>query len=247
MDDLLELTARVEAEHFWFRGFRAFIVPLIAEAAGSRRNLRMIDCGCGTGHNLPLLTPYGQVFGLDLTAGGLSLARRAGRPLVQADITRIPFEADSFDLVTSFDVLQYADDDARALRDIARVLRPGGTLIMTAAALDILRGGHAAEWPEVRRYTRGRLKQVVAGAGLRIERLAYLFGSIFPLMLAVRTIRRLEGDKPGGDWEMTVPAPAINGALTWILRAEAAITRRLPLSPAGSSVLVVARKPVFKT
>jgi len=145
--------------------------------------------------------------------------------------------------VTSFDVLQYADDDARALGEIARVLRRGGTLIMTAAALNILRGGHAAEWPEVRRYTRGGLRRVVADAGLRIERLAYLFGSLFPLMLAVRVMRRLEGDKPGDDWEMSVPAPAVNGALTGLLRAEAAVTRRVPLYPAGSSVLVVARKP----
>jgi SAM-dependent methyltransferase len=79
MDDLLELTSRVEADHFWFRGFRAFITPLLDQAAAGRPHLRLIDCGCGTGHNLALLSRYGDVFGFDLTPGGLDLARRTGQ------------------------------------------------------------------------------------------------------------------------------------------------------------------------
>ena len=71
MDDLLELTGRVEATHFWFRGFRRFVAPVLEELAGGRRDLRLIDCGCGTGNNLALLKPYGRAFGFDLTPGGL--------------------------------------------------------------------------------------------------------------------------------------------------------------------------------
>ena len=245
MDDLLELTSRVEADHFWFRGFRAFINPLIEDAVAGRGNLRLIDCGLGTGHNLQLLAGYGRAFGFDLTPGGLALARRAGRPLVQADIARIPFQSACCDLVTSFDVLQYVDDDAGAMREMARLLRPGGTAIITAAALKVLRGGHAAEWPETRRYTRHGLRELAEGAGFRIERVSYLFGALFPMMLAVRIFRRRStpGKGPGKDWEMSVPAAPVNAALTWLLRAEAAITRRVPFTPAGSSVLLVAKKP----
>jgi SAM-dependent methyltransferase len=243
MHDLLELTSRVEAQHFWFQGFRAFVAPLIAAAAAGRRNLRAIDCGCGTGHNLALHAPFGQVFGFDLTPGGLGLAQRSGRPLARADITRIPFRSGSFDLLTSFDVLQSVEDDAQALREMARVLRPGGAAIITAAALHLLRGGHAAEWPEHRRYTRRRLRQSVERAGLTVERDAYLFGSLFPMMLAVRALRRrVDGDAPGDDWEMHVPAAPVNAMLAGMLRVEAALTRRMSLAPVGSSVLVVAKK-----
>jgi SAM-dependent methyltransferase len=258
MDDLLDLTSRVEATHFWFRGFRAFVAPAIAGIAGTRRDLRLLDCGCGTGHNLAsLLDPYGRAFGFDLTPGGLLHARAAGFPLARADISRMPFQSARFDIVTSFDVLQYVQDDVAVMKEMARVLKPGGGLVVTAAALDVLRGGHAGTWPEVRRYTTSRLRAIVDGAGLKVHRITYLFASLFPAMLAVRMLRRDAGqgrdgssdpskssDPPAGpdaDWEMHVPPTPVNAALTWMLSGEAALSRRVPM-PVGSSVLVVAVK-----
>ena len=244
MDNLLDLTSRVEATHFWFRGFRRFVAPAIAGIAGTRRDLDLLDCGCGTGYNLAtLLRPYGRAFGFDLTPAGLMHARAAGFPLARANMSAIPFQSGRFDVVTSFDVMQYVDDDAAVMREMARVLKPGGGLVVTAAALDVLRGGHAGTWPEVRRYTTGRIRSIVEDAGLTIRHLTYLFATLFPMMLAVRAFRRDATSPDGeGDWEMRVPFPPINGALTMLLGAEAAISRRIPM-PAGSSVLVVARKP----
>jgi len=239
MDDLLDLTSRVEATHFWFRGFRRFVAPALGEIAGSRRDLVLLDCGCGTGYNLTtLLRPYGRAFGFDLTAGGLVRARRTGAPVARASMSAIPFQSSRFDLVTSFDVMQYVEDDGAAINEMARVLKPGGGLVVTAAAMNVLRGGHAGTWPEVRRYTTARMRSVVEGAGLEVQRLTYLFATLFPAMLAVRALNR---DTPASDWEMRVPAAPINVALTWMLSGEAAISRRVPM-PAGSSVLVVARK-----
>ena len=122
MDVLLDLTSRVEATHFWFRGFRRFVMPAIAEVAGARRDLHLLDCGCGTGYNLAtLLHPYGRAFGFDLTPGGLLLARAAGVPLARADMRAIPFQTARFDLVTSFDVMQYVDDDDAVMKEMARL------------------------------------------------------------------------------------------------------------------------------
>ncbi|HKC55079.1 MAG TPA: class I SAM-dependent methyltransferase [Vicinamibacterales bacterium] len=250
MDNLLDLTSRVEATHFWFRGFRRFVAPAIAEIAGPRRDLHLLDCGCGTGHNLAtLLRPYGRAFGFDLTPGGLARARAAGFPLARADMAAIPFQSSRFDLVTSFDVMQYVRDDYAVVTEMARVLKPGGGLVVTAAALDVLRGGHAGTWPEVRRYTTTRMRSIVEDAGLEVRRLTYVFASLFPAMLAVRAMSRDTGQCRGGssdppppdDWEMRVPAAPINAALTWMLSGEAALSRRIPM-PVGSSVLVVARK-----
>jgi len=245
MDDLLDLTSRVEATHFWFRGFRRFVAPAIAEIAGARRNLRLLDCGCGTGHNLAtLLRPYGAAFGFDLTAAGLAHARAADLRLARADMAAIPFQSSCFDLVTSFDVLQYVGNDADVMKEMARVIKPGGGLIVTAAALDLLRGGHAGTWPEVRRYTTARMRSIVEGAGLRIHHATYLFATLFPAMLAVRLAGRAgkSGEAARDDWEMRVPAAPLNATLTGMLAVEAALSRRVPM-PLGSSVLVVAAKP----
>ena len=243
MDEALELTSRVEATHFWFRGFRNFVAPAIAEIAGSRRDLSVLDCGCGTGYNLAtLLRPYGRAFGFDLTPAGLAYARAAGFPLARANMSAIPFQSERFDLVTSFDVMQYVDDDYAVLKEMARVMKPGGGLVVTASAMDLLRGGHAGTWPEVRRYTDARMRAIVEGAGLQVRQLTYLFASLFPMMLAVRLAGRAgEAGEADGDWEMSVPAAPINTALTWMLGAEAALSRRVPM-PVGSSVLVVATK-----
>src|SRR4030095_13383776 len=248
MDDLLDLTSRVEATHFWFRGFRRFVAPAIAAIAGGRRDLYLLDCGCGTGHNLAtLLRPYGSAFGFDLTPAGLAHARAAGLRLARAEMGAIPFQSGRFDLVTSFDVLQYVRDDAAVMKEIARVIKPGGGLVVTASALDMLRGGHAGTWPEVRRYTSGRMRSIVEGAGLKIRHLTYLFATLFPAMRAVRLAGRAgeaggATSARGDDWEMRVPAAPINATLTGMLAMEAALSRRIPM-PVGSSVLVVAVKP----
>src|SRR6266480_1423334 len=141
MDNLLDLTSRVEATHFWFRGFRRFIAPAIAEMAGTRRDLQLLDCGCGTGHNLAtLLRPYGRASGFDLTPGGLLHAHAAGFPLARADMAAIPFQSARFDLVTSFDVMQYVADDYAVMQEMARVLKPGGALVVSSAAAMRVRG-----------------------------------------------------------------------------------------------------------
>ena len=156
MGDLLELTGRAEATHFWFRGFRAFVAPVLEQIAAGRRDLRLIDCGCGTGNNLSLLEPYGTSFGFDLTQEGARRARHRGRPAVQANIERIPYATGTFDVATSFDVLQSVPDDRAALREMARILRPGGYAVLNVSALELLRADHAEVWNELRRYKIGR-------------------------------------------------------------------------------------------
>ena len=242
----LALTALSEREHFWFHGFRAYVVPVIREIAGGRRNLCMIDCGCGTGYNIKtLLEPNGRAFAFDMSPDALLRARATGRPIVQADMERIPFRTDTFDLAISFDVVHSVADDHAAVGEMARVLKPGGYLVMNVTALEWLRGDHSDVWGEQRRYTRDSGTRLVEGAGLEVVRAAYLFASLVPMMLAVRVVQRVL--RPfrdrRGDSELAVPPAPINAVLTGLVRGEAALGRRLPL-PLGSSLLVVARKPM---
>src|SRR5690348_2757993 len=112
VEHLLRATAIAEARHFWFRGFRAFVTPLIQTALAGRLNPLLLDCGCGTGANVEMLSRYGLTFGFDLSAVGLHIGRAAGRRrLARASVTAAPFPSAAFDLVTSFDVLYALEDE----------------------------------------------------------------------------------------------------------------------------------------
>lgn len=242
--DLLDLTGRAEATHFWFRGFRRIVGPVVARAAGGRPGLRLIDCGCGTGANLALLSPHGRTYGFELTAWGSEHAKATQHlPIVRADITRVPLEGDTFDIVTAFDVLQIVPDDRAAAAELARVLKPGGTLILTVAAFAFLRADHGEVWKEARRYTPSTVRALVESAGLRVERVSFMFAFVFPLLLAARLSQRLLRPlrEAKADRDIAVPSAPVNGVLTWLMHREAEVARHVPM-PIGSSLLVIARK-----
>ena len=248
MDRLLELTALAERSHFWFRGFRWFLRPMLARAVASRPNGRILDCGCGTGSNMRMLEPFGEVFGFDVTWRGLQFAHEHGRRrIAQASIASIPFQAATFDLVTSFDVFQCLPDpvEGAAVREMARVLKPGGAAVFNFAALDVLRGSHSVLAEEVRRYTPGQVRQLLVGAGLTVERLSFTYASLFPLLLAVRVGHRYigrNGEAELGEWEIEVPSPPVNTLLSAAVGAEALALRAVNM-PFGSSLMCLARKP----
>ena len=248
MDRLLEATYRVEQRHFWWTGLREFVRPLIADALAGRSDPRILDCGCGTGANLVMLGEFGRASGFDLSAKGLAFARRYGQQrIAHASITRIPFASDTFDLVTALDVLYSLSeaDEAVALGEIRRVLKPGCCLVVNVAALNVLRGNHAIFGAELRRSTRRRLRAVLTRAGFDVVRLTYSNASIFPLIFAVRAGQRLMGlvspEEAGTD--VVLPAAPVNAALSGLLRLEARALRIVDM-PIGSSLLCVARRPL---
>jgi ubiquinone/menaquinone biosynthesis C-methylase UbiE len=245
MDQLLDATARAEREHFWFRGFRRFVAPLLRRAVAGRANARILDCGCGTGNNLRMLREYGRASGIDLTLSGLRYARTHGERLVaQASALSLPFSDDTFDLVTSFDVI-YAFDDvmaATALNEMWRVTRPVGSLILNVAALPILRGNHSILGGEVQRYTRSGLRRHLERAGFKVRRLTYTNFAILPIVAAVRFSQRLrQGGHELSDSEMSVPRPAVNLTLAGMLAVESYALRVVNM-PLGSSLLTLATK-----
>lgn len=250
MDDLLRATAQAEARHFWFRGFRGFVEPLLQRAAGRRSEAgvaRILDCGCGTGANLALLNRYGRAYGFDVSPVGLRIGRQAGRVLtVRASAAAVPFPSASFDIVTSFDVLYALDDQTEkaAISEMFRVLKPGGFAVINVAAMDILRGDHSVLSHEVRRYSRADLRRRLAAAGFSVERLTYTNASLFVPMLVARTMQRRRGlrREPEARREITVPREPINLLLSGLLGIESLYLRWFD-APAGSSLLCLARRP----
>ena len=244
-DRLLALTYQAEQSHFWFRGFRQYVRPALARATAGARQARILDCGCGTGSNLQMLSEYGRAVGFDLTSTGVRFAKAHGHLVAQASIAQIPFSNATFDLVTSFDVFQCLPDDVEraAIGDIARVLKPGGWLLLHVAALEILHGRHSVLSEEVRRYTPSRLRSIVEPGGFRIERLTFDHLSLLPFMLPVRLWQRAtaSGEVQAGEEEIRVPIAPVNMALTALVSLEAIALRAVNM-PIGSSLLCLARK-----
>jgi ubiquinone/menaquinone biosynthesis C-methylase UbiE len=243
MDRLLEATARAERDHFWFRGFRRFVEPLVAEAAHGVRP-EILDCGCGTGHNLHMLRKYGRAYGIDLTWAGLQYARAQGEQKVaRASAAQLPFGDARFGMVTSFDVIYSLPDEVEraAIAEMFRVLKPGGTLIVNVAALESLRGNHSVLSEEVRRYSKPDLIRRLEQAGFRVTHSTYTNFSILPLVGAIRLKQRMSGHVESQD-EITIPPAPVNAALSGLLALEAAAARIVNM-PLGSSLLAVARKP----
>ena len=247
MEHLLRATARAEATHFWFRGFRLFVSPLLRQATKDRISPLILDCGCGTGNNLTLLEQFGHAYGFDLTAIGLKIGRESGRSrLARASVTAVPFPADTFDIVTSFDVLYSLEavDEHAAVTEMFRVAKPGGFVVVNVAAMQSLRGDHSVLSREVRRYDRQSLSRLLTDAGFAIERLTYTNAVLFPAMAIARAVQRRRGlsSEEHADQEIRVPPAPVNLTLTAALTVESWWLRLLD-NPFGSSLLCLARKP----
>ena len=250
MDLLLGATHRVEARHFWFRALRRFLRPLLDRAAARRAGLRLLDCGCGTGANLPLLSRFGAVWAVDLSTYGLGLARAAGfTRSARASVARLPFRDATFDIVASIDVLYcLCDDDERcAVGEMHRVLKPGGAAILNLAAMPILHGDHSVLAGEVRRYDRTRVRTLLGAAGFHIDRLTHTNASVFPVVLAQRAIERARGPALSAHTarNLTVPPAPLNALLAGVLALEGLAVRFVTL-PFGSSLICLATKDVHR-
>jgi len=249
MDRLLDATARAEQQHFWFRGLRRFVRPLVAQAVAGDADPQILDCGCGTGTNLGVLAAYGQARGVDRAWAGVRRARAAGRQVGQATVTHLPFPDARFHLVTSFDVLYCLEeaDERAAVSEMFRVLRPGGRVLINVAAMPILTGNHSVLAHEVRRYRASGLRALLERAGFSVERLTYTNTAMLPILVPLRLLQRGVGlareEDEDATREMQVPPALLNMLLDRVLALEAAVVRHIDL-PCGSSLLALARKPV---
>jgi SAM-dependent methyltransferase len=234
----------VEGTHWWFAGRRRIIasfVEKICRDLGTERP-RILDVGCGTGANLELLARYGEAEGVDVSPEALAFCRERGlRNVKQGAAERLPYEDCSFDLVTALDVVEHLDDDTAGLREMRRVLRPGGRAMLFVPAFMFLWGVQDDVSHHRRRYTLPELLKVVREAGFEIERATYANITFFLPILLVRKFMKLTGIRT--ETENSIGISAFNGVLGRVFGAESSFLRRMNL-PFGVSALCVARKSV---
>lgn len=240
---LYENTYRSEQSHWWFVGRRTLLLDQLEQMYGGRDDLRILDVGCGTGLNMHYLSKYGEVTGADASPAGLSFARERGhQSLVMAPIEHLPFEDNTFDLVTALDVMEHLDDDLAGFREIERVLKPGGRALVLVPAYMFLWSLQDEVSHHRRRYVARRLREVIERSGLQVQRITYANTFLFPIIFIGRlTLKVVRRYKPEIENENALHPGWSNGLLRTIFQAEAPLLRRVN-APFGVSIMAIASK-----
>jgi SAM-dependent methyltransferase len=240
-----------EQSHWWYRGLHTLVLALLrrhllrdSRPTAGAAPPRILDAGCGTGGLAAAMSEFAAVTALDASCLALGFCRRRGLSrLVAGSVEALPFGDGVFDAVTSLDVLYHAavTDDEHAMRELGRVLRRDGVLVVNLPAYDWLRGSHDAVIQTARRYTLSRVRSMMEGAALRVVWASHWNALLLPLAVAVRMRHRLGGRRRPDRSDVGPVHPALNRALLAVLGAE---RRFLHLGglPIGLSVLAVGRR-----
>jgi len=239
------LMFELEDHYWWYVGIRDLLNTLLEKYAPRGNQNLILDAGCGTGANLLELDRYGNTVGIDLSAQAIAYCRARGIARERAWLAsamHLPFRAAQFDLAISFDVICNVTDDARAMAEIARALKPGAPFLVLMPAYQWLWSAHDVAVGTLRRYSRGELRARLEHAGFAIERMSYVNCFLFPIVLAVRMARRSEAHNGAVTQSdlAALPRP-LNALLSWIYQLEMKWLARANL-PFGASLIAVARK-----
>jgi SAM-dependent methyltransferase len=213
--------------------------------------LRVLDVGCGAGNMIHHLGRYGKVIGIDNNPIPLRIAHRRGYDARLAHAEDMPFEDESFELVTTLDVMEHCDDDTQILRECFRVCTTGGLIALTVPAFQSLWSNNDVINNHKRRYSASELRARLTGVGFAIERMTYNNFFVFPLAAILILARRGSEREPelatpstdddAYQVEMEPAPPLVNAVLTGVGWLEAAILRSVSL-PVGTSIICIARK-----
>src|SRR6185503_4295362 len=147
---------QVEDTHWWYVGRRRIIQSLVEKIVATLNTPepRILDVGCGTGANLKMLAAYGRAEGVDISPQAVEFCHERGLDSVKLGAAEdLPQENDSFELVTALDVIEHLDDDVAGLREMRRVLRRDGRVLLFVPAFMFLWGVQDDVSHHRRRYT----------------------------------------------------------------------------------------------
>jgi SAM-dependent methyltransferase len=230
--------AELDELHWWYRARREVLASLIRRSIPLPVDARILEVGCGTGHNLRMLERFGTVDGIEIDDEARAMAeKRLGRAIGSAplpDLAGIPRAA--YDLVAALDVVEHIDDDRAAVAALASCLKPGGRLLITVPAHQWMWSAHDDLNHHKRRYSKDGLERLIDGSPLHLHSLGYFNSLLFPLAVAARMAGRLTG-RGGGDDRL--PPKPVNYLFERCFAAERRLIGRVPLPP-GLSLFAIA-------
>ncbi|MCW2754122.1 MAG: class SAM-dependent methyltransferase [Marmoricola sp.] len=223
-----------QPDYWWYRArselLRTIVEPFIGDPA------TVLDVGSADGPSVGWMRQRGHRVALDLDFEAL------GPGDVCASALDMPFADGSFDLVAAFDVLEHCEPESRAVEEIARVLRPGGRLLIAVPAYQWAWTTFDRDIGHHRRYTRKRLVGALEAAGLEVQRSTYMFAGTLPMFTAERLARKMRKEPTGPDTGLPQISPVAERILLGLCNVDGRILRKRNL-PFGSSVVAVATRP----
>jgi SAM-dependent methyltransferase len=230
-----------DTTHWWYRARREILADYLVREARLPRQARILEIGCGTGHNLPMLARFGAVDAIEIDEAARGFAsERLGKPVGTAPLPALTgVERAAYDLVAVLDVVEHVEDDVAALRGMADVLKPGGAILVTVPAHPWMWSAHDTVNHHHRRYSKATLDKAIADAGLAHNGLRYFNSLLFPVAVAARVAGKLTGKDDSDD---SPPSPPVNKALETVFALERHLVGRVPLPP-GLSIITLVQNP----
>lgn len=227
-----------DTTHWWYRARREILSEYLARFGGLPKDARILEIGCGTGHNLPMLAQFGEVDAIEIDeSAGKFAAERLGKPIGTSPLPELAgVETGKYDLVAVLDVIEHVEDDVAALQSIAARLKPGGKILITVPAHQWMWSAHDVVNHHKRRYSKATLTAALRKAGLGWKKLRWFNSLLFPAAVAARMAGKLTGKDDSDD---SPPAGPINAIFERIFRMERHLLGRLPMPP-GLSIVVLA-------
>ncbi|MDQ1157814.1 SAM-dependent methyltransferase [Sphingomonas sp. SORGH_AS 950] len=227
-----------DSTHWWYRARRDILADYLTRYGKLPGEARILEIGCGTGHNLPMLAGFGTVDAIEIDPAAREIAsERLGKPVGAAPLPELPgIERGAYDLIAVLDVVEHIEDDVAALAAMKSCLKPGGKILIAVPAHQWMWSAHDVVNHHHRRYSKGTLVSAIEKAGLRPRKLTYFNSLLFPLAAAARIAGRLTGRDDSDD--SPPPAP-LNKAFEAIFRLERHLVGRAPMTP-GVSIVTLA-------
>jgi SAM-dependent methyltransferase len=222
MDErLMQAMLDVDEQHWWYRGRRR-IIRAELERLPLPVGAQVLDAGCGSGRTLEELVRYGEVRGIELDEGAAAVARDRGiGEVLEGRLEDLPYDDDTFDLITCLDVIEHTPDDRVALGELRRVCRPGGWLLVTVPAYQALWSAHDEANHHYRRYVRRTLRAAAVQAGWSVERMTSFNSVLLPPAAVVRIAQRRRHSNGEETSDLQLGPEWLNTALETPLRLEA--------------------------
>jgi len=236
-----EQMAQLDQRHWWFTARRRILAELIERVVQPPSGARILELGAGTGHNLSMLSRFGEVEASELDPIARKLAsERLGCEVKEAALPDLSmFPADSYDLIALLDVLEHVPDDKGSLEAIKTRLKPGGALLLTVPANPWMWTAHDVAHHHHRRYRKGEIERLARNAGYEIALLSPFNSLLFPPIAAVRLVGKLTGKDDSDD---AMPGALVNKTLDTVFGLERSLIGRIPM-PFGVSLVAVLRRP----
>lgn len=230
--------ADLDSQHWWYRARREILASVIARHIALPAQAQLLEIGCGTGHNLAMLSRFGRVDAIEIDDAARAIAaNRLGRDVGSAPLPGLTGVAPHhYDLIALLDVLEHIEDDRAALRSIAGRLRAGGRILLTVPAFPWMWSAHDVVNHHHRRYTKASLSGAISDAGLKLEMLSWFNSILFPLAATARLAGRLMGKQDSDD---ALPPSLVNSTFEWLFALERYAVGRVPMPPGVSLVAIV--------